>query len=199
MSVRSALLLFSLALASPALANPQLVPPAEGQANTHLQVRIVSYDGHTNGGMTIEVTNNGNSPELFTAQGLFFVPDANANQAPQRLGAVGPFKIDGDDMRRDKTTIPAHGKIIAHLDVYCIDSHRSSPSPSTSFHVAKERLPKDLSQGIANDAASAAQPYGGVSSPAPAAKSAVQGQVWKKRNEKWVPLEGEGQQEAGKK
>lgn len=195
---RASLFLLPLALAAaPAAASPTAVP-SEGAASTHLQMKIVSYDGYTNGGMTVEVTNRGQSTETFSAQGLFFVPDANPNEAPQRLGAVGPMRIDGDDARRDKVAIPPGGKIVAHLEVYCIDSHRSSPSPTTKFHVAEKRMPRELSTGIAADASTAAQPYGGVASPSPAAKSAVQGQVWKNRDKKWIPLEGEGNQENAK-
>jgi hypothetical protein len=188
-----------LVAALPAAAAPVRVPVADGQSSTHLQLRVVSYDGHTNGGMTVEISNPGQSTETFSAQGLFFVPDANPNEAPQRLGALGPMRIEGDDVRHDKIAIPPGGKIVAHLDVYCIDSHRSSPTPQTQFHLAEKRMPRELSSGIANDANAAAQPYGGVSSPAPAAKSAVQGQVWKNRDKKWIQLEGEGRQEAGKR
>ena len=38
--------------------------------------------------------------------------------------------------------------------------------------------------------------HGGVS--APAAKGAVQSQVWKNRDKKWIKLDGEGEQEAAK-
>ena len=82
------------------------------------------------------------------------------------------------------------------LDVYCIDSHRASPSSSTSFRVAKERAPKPLVQSIDEDASRAAADYGGVS--APAAKGAVQSEVWKNRDKKWIKLDGEGAQEAAK-
>ena len=51
-------------------------------------------------------------------------------------------------------------------------------------------------QSIDADATRAAASYGGVS--APAAKSAVQSEVWKNRDKKWIKLEGEGAQEAAK-
>jgi len=38
----------------------------------------------------------------------------------------------------------------------------------------------------------------GESAPRPAAKSAIQSEVWRSRDAKWVPLEGEGMQEATK-
>jgi hypothetical protein len=195
---RVLVLVLPIVAALPAAAAPALVPTPDGQASSHLQLRVVSYDGHTNGGMTVEVTNPGPGTETFAAQGLFFVPDGNPNEAPQRLGAVGPMRIEGDDARRDKIAIPPGGKIVVHLEVYCIDSHRSSPSPQTKFHLAEKRMPRELSTDITNDSQAAAQPYGGVSSPQPAAKSAVQGQVWKNRDKKWIQLEGEGRQEVGK-
>jgi hypothetical protein len=178
-------------------ASPVAVPAAEGQHGaSHLEVNVVSYDGATNGAITIEVKNNGKSAETFVAQGLFFVPDGDANHAPQRLGAVGPFQIQGDEARKEKVVIPAGGRIVARLDVYCIDSHRSSPSSATKFHMSAQRMPAPLAADINKSANDAAQSYGGVS--APAAKSAVQSEVWKNRDKKWIPLEGEGRQEATK-
>jgi hypothetical protein len=85
------------------------------------------------------------------------------------------------------------------LDVYCIDSHRASPSSSTGFGLAKDRVPKRIVEAIARDADKATRGLGGVASPAPAAKSAVQSEVWKNRDAKWIELDGEGKQEAGKK
>jgi hypothetical protein len=82
------------------------------------------------------------------------------------------------------------------IDVYCIDSHRGSPSPSTAFHVAHDRVPSAVSTQIDRDARAASVELGGVA--APAAKSAVQSEVWKNRDKKWIKLDGEGRQEAGK-
>ncbi len=187
-----------LALATNAFAgtNGVAVPAAEGTAASHLHVRVLSYDGATNGAINIEVRNDGKNPEVFAAQGLFFVPDANPNEAPQRLGSVGPFLIQGDEARKEKVTIPAGGKIVARLDVYCIDSHRGSPSSSTKFHMSATRMPNPLVQDINKSANEAATSYGGVA--APAAKSAVQSEVWKNRDKKWIQLEGEGKQEIRK-
>ena len=84
----------------------------------------------------------------------------------------------------------------ANLDVYCIDSHRSSPSSTTPFRIAKERLPPQLTQAIDAEAKTVSAPLGGVS--APPAKSAVQSTVWRNRDAKWIPVEGESKQEIGK-
>src|SRR5688572_18151281 len=85
--------LFSL----PALArSPAFAPiPADqtGGKATGLQLRIVRYDGSTNGVLMVEVKNPGAEPVQFSAKGLYFVPQGDADQAPQRLGAVGPFTM----------------------------------------------------------------------------------------------------------
>ena len=172
------------------------VPAMAGQPGSHLAARVLAYDGHTNGGMKVEVTNGGRRSESFVAQGLFFVPEGSPNEAPQRLGAVGPFQVDGRAERKDSIELEPGARVVLLLDVYCIDSHRHSPTPETRFHLAAERMPRDLSTGISSSAQEAARSYGGVS--APAAKGAVQSEVWKNRDKKWIKLEGEGAQESGK-
>ena len=173
--------------------------PGEQGKTSPLLMRIVQYEGSTNGAITVEVKNPTGQSQEFSAKGIYFVPTGNANEAPQRLGAVGPFQLqsgNGPSQRMDRTTIAPGTTARMTLDVYCIDSHRASPSSSTSFRVAKERAPKPLVQSIDDDATRAAAEYGGVS--APAAKGTVQSEVWKNRNKKWIKLEGEGAQEASK-
>jgi hypothetical protein len=173
--------------------------PGEQGKTSPLLMRIVEYAGSTNGAITVEVKNPTGQAQQFSAKGIYFVPTGNANEAPQRLGAVGPFLLQSDNgttQRLDRTTIAAGATARMTLDVYCIDSHRASPSSSTSFRVAKERAPKPLVQSIDDDATRAAAAYGGVS--APAAKGAVQSEVWKNRDKKWIKLDGEGAQEAAK-
>jgi hypothetical protein len=174
------------------------VPPDKAGRSSDLLISIVEYQGNTNGAITVDVKNPTARPQLFSAKGLYFVPQTNANQAPQRLGAVGPFRTQGarEDKRLEQMTIPAGATERLTLDVYCIDSHRASPNPKTPFRVAKDRVPPSLTRAIDADAAKAAAPHGGVS--APAAKPAVQSEVWKNRDAKWIKLEGEGAQEAGK-
>ena len=48
------------------------------------------------------------------------------------------------------------------------------------------------------DRAVSAERAKGASAPRPAAKSAIQSEVWKSRDAKWVELDGEGAQEAAK-
>lgn len=170
------------------------VPAAPGGKPSGLQLRVVTYDGSVNGAITVEVKNPTASPLDFTASGLFFVPDVDPDQAPQRLGAVGG--LVHQKVRAEKLSIAGGATEKLTLDVYCIDSHRPSPSSSTPFRVAKARLPPQLAQDIDTNTKNAAASYGGV--PAPAAKSAVQSEVWKSRDSKWIKLDGEGKQEAGK-
>jgi hypothetical protein len=173
--------------------------PAEktGQS-TPLQVRVVQYDGNSNGVITVDVKNPTDKPQEFSAKGLYFVPQGNANEAPQRVGAVGPFQIQRPQgpERRDHLTVAPGATERLTLDVYCIDSHRASPGPGTSFRIAKDRVPAPLVRAIDADATRAAAAYGAVS--APAAKSAVQSEVWRNRDKRWIQLDGEGNQEAAK-
>jgi hypothetical protein len=175
------------------------LPAVKGQRANGLVIRIVQYAGNTNGAITVEVKNPSDAPQEFTAKGLYFVPQGNANQAPQRLGAVGPFQVlsAGGGQRADHLTIAPGASERLALDVYCIDSHRASPGPSTPFRVARDRIPPALVKAIDTDAVAASRAYGGVS--APAAKAQVQSEVWKNRDARWIELDGEGKQEKGKK
>lgn len=175
------------------------LPAEKGASPSDLRLRIVEYRGSTNGAITVEVQNPTNKAQEFSAKGLYFVPEGNADQAPQRLGAVGPFVVEGANgpERRDRLTVGAGTTVRLTLDVYCIDSHRSSPSSSTVFRVAKDRVPPALARAINDDAAASSAGLGGVF--APAAKSAVQSEVWKNRDKKWIELDGEGKQEAAKR
>ncbi|HEY7371173.1 MAG TPA: hypothetical protein VIF57_03275 [Polyangia bacterium] len=176
------------------------LPGAQGKTSP-LLLRIVKYDGSTNGAITVDVKNPTSKPQEFSAKGIYFVPTGNPNEAPQRLGAVGPFQLQSNQgsnapQRLEHTTIAPGATARMTLDVYCVDSHRASPSSSTSFRVAKERVPAPLIQAIDADAQKSTAGLGGVS--APEAKGAVQSEVWKNRNKKWIKLEGEGAQEASK-
>jgi len=193
--------IFGVLLPSPAGAGDRFAPLPAARAGTPspLLMRVVRYQGSTNGAITVEVKNPTSQPQEFSAKGVYFVPTGSANEAPQRLGAVGPFQLqsaNGASQRMDHTTIAAGATARMTLDVYCIDSHRASPSSSTSFRVAKDRVPAALVREIDEDANKSAAGYGGVS--APAAKGAVQSEVWKNRDKKWIKLDGEGKQEAAK-
>jgi hypothetical protein len=202
MILSNLLVVGGLLIGLPAHADNSFAPiPADqtGGRPTGLEMRIVKYEGGTNGIITVDVRNGNKQATEFTAKGLYFVPTANADTAPQRLGAVGPFQQKTGDgwQRAEKTSIPAGATVQLKLDIYCIDSHRGSPSASTSFRIAKDRVPKDLSQAIDQAATAATAGKGGVS--APANKPAVQSEVWTTRDRKWIKLDGEGKQEDAKK
>lgn len=170
------------------------VPKARG-----LAVKAVSYDGSTNGVLTVQVKNTSGKAQRFSAEGLYFVPDGDPDSAPQRLGAVGPLQLAADSGaggRKDSLEVAAGETVTVQLDVFCIDSHRPSPSSSNTFTLGRTRLPRQLAHTIEASAKVAADEAGGY--PAPAAKSAIQGEVWKARDKRWVKLDGEGAQEAGK-
>jgi hypothetical protein len=174
------------------------VPAMHGEKEQPFDLRIVSYDGSTNGALTVEVRNKTKVARTFDAQGLYFVPQMNANEAPQRLGAVGALQTEkgGAWTYGENTNVAAGETVRVKLDVFCIDSHRASPTSSTPFALAKDRLPKELSTNIRGAAKKAADSVGGYA--APMAKSNMQGEVWKNRDADWIELEGEGKQEVGK-
>jgi hypothetical protein len=193
--------LVSAVFAAPAHADgpyAALPPSKTGGPPSGVSLRIVKYNGATNGVLEVEVKNTRDETTQFSARGLYFVPQGNPNEAPQRLGAVGPFSVKTERgwERRESLPLAPGARATLKLDVYCIDSHRASPSSSTTFRIAKDRVPESLSNDIASDAEGAARGYGGVA--AEAAKPAVQSQVWKNRDKKWVKLDGEGAQEAAK-
>jgi uncharacterized cupredoxin-like copper-binding protein len=166
-----------------------------------LQVKVVRYDGSTNGELTVQVKNTSKTATRFSARGLYFVPDGDPDQAPQRLGAVGPFQIatdrdDAEKARRESLTLAPGATVELTLDVFCIDSHRSSPSAATPFTVGKSRMPASLAVDIDRKAKVAAEKAGGFA--APAARSEVQSAVWATRDADWIRLDGEGDQESGK-
>jgi hypothetical protein len=164
-----------------------------------LQIRATTYNGSTNGALTVEIKNPSKSAQKFQAAGLYFVPEGNPDSAPQRLGAVGPMQIVAENDKEVTELVVAPGATVeVTLDVFCIDSHRSSPSPQNVFHVGSNRMPKELVQTIEKSADKAVHAKRSMGAPAPrkAAKGDIQSEVWKSRDSKWVPLAGEGKQEA---
>ena len=166
-----------------------------------LEMRAVQYDGSTNGRLHVQIRNSGKTAQKFSAQGLYFVPDGDPDSAPQRLGAVGPMQIANDSKEVSELDVAPGATVDVVLDVFCIDSHRASPSPQNKFSVGVKRMPKELVQTIekrADQAVDAARAEGNAA-PRPAAKSSIQGEVWRSRDSKWIELDGEGKQEAAKK
>lgn len=171
---------------------------AAKKADRALQLRVVSYDGAVNGALTVEVKNTGRAVATFSASGLYFVPDGDPDQAPQRLGAVGPMTIatsnDGAGESKDSVTIAPGATVRVTLDVFCIDSHRGAPTSETPFTIASTRMSTRLATEIAVAGKAAADESGGYA--APPAKAAIQSAVWETRDKKWIRLAGEGVQEA---
>jgi hypothetical protein len=140
------------------------------------------------------VRNTGKKAASFSAQGLYFIPDGDADEAPQRLGAVGPFVVAGSDDRDDTLTIAAGDTVTVILDVFCIDSHRDSPDSSTPFTVSSKRMPAKLAREIDEEASEAKKGSGSREE----SFDDVQDEVWRARDKAWVKLKGEGSQEADK-
>lgn len=188
-------LTLSLWLAGPARADTlKRVPALDGKAQP-LKMRVVAYDGATNGSMVVEVANSGAQSETFIADGIYFVPGGNPEKAPQRLGAAGPIVLVENGVEKtylEGIQIPPGSKRTVRLEVFCIDSHRSSPSSSTKFGVAAERLPRELRHKITHGAKQIIHENKGD---VRKAKSAIQSHMWKTRDADWIKLEGERKQE----
>lgn len=171
------------------------MPEAKGSAE-NLKIRFVKYDGNTNGAMVVEVKNTGRTTATFDSDGLFFVPKGDPEKAPQRLGAAGPFMLVSANQqvtRQDGKLAVAGGESKKiRLEVFCIDSHRSSPSPSTKFTIAKNKLPKSLRKELKKSNQAIYRSHEGDFRKA---KSAVQSNMWETRDKKWIKLEGERAQE----
>lgn len=170
------------------------VPAIDGKAQA-LTMRVVAYDGATNGRMIVEVVNSGKQTETFLADGIYFVPNGNPEAAPQRLGAAGPIILIQDGVEKtylEGIPVPPGSKQTVRLEVFCIDSHRSSPSSDTKFGFAAERLPRELRQKITRGAQQIIhENQGDVAR----AKPAIQSHMWKTRDADWIKLEGERKQE----
>lgn len=191
--------LLSLLTGGPALAaDPGFAPvpsPEAGAKNTAVKLKVVGYGGNTNGEMIVEVVNDTRKPSKFEPKGLYFVPQGDPETAPQRLGAAGPFEVaEGDGWKNSEalTLKPGERKKVK-LQVFCIDSHRSSPNPSTPFALASDRMPKELAVEVysGTDAILKANKV----TNAKHAKSAVQSHMWQTRDKKWVKLQGERKNE----
>lgn len=172
--------------------------------DSKLQIRAVEYDGNTNGVLKVQIKNTTDQQLAFSASGLYFVPHGDPDSAPQRLGAVGSIMVGSAAQATSLTSLAVKPgtTVEVALDVYCIDSHRSSPTTRNAFTVGKKRMPKELTRTIDQRATAAAAKYkadyaDGAPAPAPA-KSAIQSEVWRSRDAKWIELDGEGKQEAAK-
>lgn len=173
------------------------VPKLDGAKTSEgLQIKFVRYTGGTNGEMIVDVKNTSKRIRTFAAEGIFFVPKGDPEKSPQRLGAAGPFDLVQGKRRQEQNELSLQpGQVERlHLAVFCIDSHRSSPSASHEFKIAKKRVPKQLRAKIKAGTKRIIHQNKG-NSKARATKSAIQSHVWKSRDKDWIPLEGERAQE----
>ncbi len=173
--------------------------PKAGESPSPVKLKVVGYGGHTNGEMVVEVFNDSPSKASFDPSGLYFVPQGDPETAPQRLGATGPFEVSEGAGWQDSQSLelaPGERKKVK-LQVFCIDSHRPSPSPSTPFALASERMPSAL-RGQVEQGTSAILKANTVGN-AKYAKGEVQGYIWQTRDSNWVPLEGERKAEKASK
>jgi hypothetical protein len=175
--------------------------PFKTAPDSKLLIRAVEYNGSTNGTLKVQIKNPTQGKLRFAAQGIYFVPDGDPQTAPQRLGAVGPMQMATDAKEVTELEINPGATVEVALEVFCIDSHRPSPSTQNKFTVGTKRLPKEMTATIekkANDAVELSRREGS-DAPRPAAKQRIQSEVWETRDKKWVELDGEGPQEAKKK
>lgn len=157
-----------------------------------MKIRFIKYTGGSSGRMIVEVRNDAKRTQKFSAKGLYFVPSGDPDKAPQRLGAAGPFEANEGQQwkRKESVTLKPGATMQLKLQVFCLDSHRSSPGASQKFSVARKRLPRKLSGKISRGA------KGILRHKAPrAATSEIQSHVWKTRNKKWIKLQGERKHE----
>jgi hypothetical protein len=181
--------------AGDARAERYVAVPHLGGAAPGLEMRILRYDGSTNGRMVVEVRNQGALARDFVVDGIFFVPQGDPEKAPQRPGAAGPMvEVAGERQvpHQDRVAMAPGARKELHLEVFCIDSHRASPSPSTRFRVARERLPPRLRQQVKSGTQQILRANEGS---VERSKSAIQSHVWQTRDADWVEVEGERRNE----
>ena len=148
---------FGLVILRPASAAPSFDKlPGEQGKTSPLLMRIVQYKGSTNGAITVEVKNPTDTAQEFSAKGIYFVPTANANEAPQRLGAVGPFQLqsangtsrrmESDDDRRRRHGAVDAGRLLhrfAPREPQLVDVVPRREGPRSGVAGARHRRRRD--------------------------------------------------------
>ena len=140
-----AVVLFALlTLAAPA--NAADVP------DSAVQLRILSRAAMI---ISIEVTNPSDNVARFDSIGLYFIPDASAEE-PQRLGVVSAGRVATADGRwvaaTDIIDVAPHASIRVELTTYCLDVKREAPPSTMGYHLASRRMPTALSTALAGAA-----------------------------------------------
>ena len=109
-------LVLALALAlvpSLAFASDFIPLPEVGGKNKQIEIRFVRYTGGSSGKMIVDIRNKSPKRATFKAKGLFFVPQGDAERAPQRLGAAGPFETQGQQMDSIQLTAGATKRLLS--------------------------------------------------------------------------------------
>ncbi|MCA9664463.1 MAG: hypothetical protein KC503_02710 [Myxococcales bacterium] len=192
--IACALALALLAIPASAFASGYVrIPGSAGQRQQNLRIRFVRYTGGSSGRMIIDVKNVGKQAARFDPRGVYFVPQGDPEKAPQRLGAAGPLAVDkqGSWVDTQKLMVRPGKSVRVSLQVFCLDSHRSSPASSQKFSVANKLLPKSLRREITHGVADVYKANAAKARPAAEATPAAQSHVWKTRNKKWIKLQGE--------
>ena len=187
-------LLLGLAPTAQARGGFKRMPAVGGQGKT-LRLKIVGYKG---GKMHVKVRNVGKRAATFKADGLYFVPAGNPERAPQRMGAAGPMEVSEAGVWKRKQAHRLGGKktVSMRLDVFCLDSHRASPSDGQRFSVARKRLPKRLRRRIVKGSNRIYRKARRYKRPS---RGAIQGYIWKTRNKRWIKLQGERKAEKSRR
>lgn len=175
-----------LALTGVAAADDQFhpVPGAPG-----LELRVVAYGRGVHGEMTVELRNRGGADATFVASGLYFLPDDDGGDAPQRLAMVGGIRAGSEDAPVDSVAVAAGGTRKLRFDVFCIDENRHAPPLDQAFTLAAQRLPARVTREIV---ARTKHVFSGVElRPTAEQESMVQSLVWEARRQVRTRLLGD--------
>ena len=105
--------------------------------------------------------------------------------------------MKGQWKQHDAMQIQPQQTVRMELDVFCIDSHRASPTSKTQFSIASERLPPKLRSKI--EKGTRALMKSKRASRAIGARRAVQSHIWNTRDADWEVLQGERANEKASK
>ena len=164
------------------------VPAAPDQVGS-LELRVVSYGNGIHGEMEVELRNPGDAPAVFFASGLYFVPDDDGGEAPQRLGIVGGIRAGVEGAPRRAVEVAAGATRKVRFDVYCVDRWRHGPGSATTYSLAPARMPTKLLAAI--DASTAPLLTGHVGAADDRLQQQIQDLVWSMRRAVRVRLAGE--------
>lgn len=164
------------------------VPAAPDQGGP-LELRVVAFGNGVHGEMEVEVRNPGTAPALFLASGLYFIPDDDGGEAPQRMGVIGAIRAGAEGAPRRGVTVAAGATRRVRFDVYCIDRQRHAPGSSASYTLAPARMPPKLIAAL--DARTAAYLAGRIGTPDEATAQTIQDRVWSTRRAVRARLAGE--------